>query len=134
MSEAAIEIHSTRAFEDDLARLPEAERARVVEKVNVAASLLKTDRRAFFQRVQRPAVFRVGGAFESSLYVLRPLPRLRVILAADEDPVFGRSILTLLRLVPTESLEKELAKVARRLYRDLGAVARVAGERGNGRR
>ena len=134
MAPNTVEIRSTPDFDADLGVVPEQARRRIEEKVKSAAALLETDRKSFFARAQRPVVFRVGSGFESSLYVLRPVPRMRVIIAVDEDPLFGQFILTLLRAVPAESFEKEVGKVARRLYADMGGLKRVGAGHRNGKK
>ena len=57
--------------------------------------------------------------YESSLYTLRVSQKLRVVLAVDEDPIFGQAIFTLFRAIQHDELDRAYKAVAESLYQDL---------------
>ena len=57
--------------------------------------------------------------YESSLYVLKVLEKLSVILTIDEDPIFDQFIVTLFRAVKQDKLNRAYQSVAELLYQEL---------------
>ncbi|MEH2459830.1 hypothetical protein [Nostoc sp.] len=88
-------IESTRRFEKDLAKLSEDEKATVIQKINDRASLFPTQKADVYRKLRRLPLLSDINGYESSLYTLRVSQKLRVILAVDEDPIFGQVIFTL---------------------------------------
>ena len=86
-----LQFGSTRDFEQDIEALSAGERSRVVARINACAE----ERSLLFQ----PYALALPDKLESSLHVLKATMRHRVILAIDEDPVFGKKIVTLFRVV-----------------------------------
>lgn len=78
--------------------------------------MLQGDRRAFFATVQRPHSVTPKDGFTSSLYSLRAGRGTRVIMAVDDDPVFGQTMITLFQVVPHGELELSFHSIARMLY------------------
>ncbi|MEH2371129.1 hypothetical protein [Nostoc sp.] len=112
-------IESTRSFEKDLGRLSEDEKAAAIKKINDCASLFPTQKADIYRKLRRlPLPSDING-YESSLYTLRVSQKLRVILAVDEDPIFGQVIFTLFRVVKHDELEKAYKGVAETLYQEL---------------
>lgn len=109
-------VQRTDAFTKDLERLAHADQARIEASVARLAPLFVSDKPSFYQRVNRPQTPILRGGFQSSLYVTRAGPKLRVILAADEDPLFGRSIITLIAVAPHEDLRRMYERAAKWLY------------------
>jgi hypothetical protein len=68
--------------------------------------------------VQRPIPVQPKGGFTSSLYSLRAGRDVRIIMAVDDDPIFGQTMVTLFRVVPHAELERSFRSIARMLYRD----------------
>lgn len=114
-----IVIESTRDFEQDLAKLSEAEKAAAIEKINDCASLFPTQKANFYRKLHPLRLPLNLNGYESSLYALRISRTLRVILAVDEDPIFEQVIFTLFRAVKQDELERAYQSVAESLYQDL---------------
>jgi mRNA-degrading endonuclease RelE of RelBE toxin-antitoxin system len=94
-----IVIESTRRFEKDLDKLGKDEKAIAVKKINDCASLFPTQKIHFYRKLHRLPLLSGLNGYESSLYTLKVSQKLRVILAVDEDPIFGQVIFTLFRVV-----------------------------------
>jgi mRNA-degrading endonuclease RelE of RelBE toxin-antitoxin system len=112
-------IESTRSFEKDLGKLSEDEKAAVVKKINDCASLFPTQKADIYRKLRRLPLPSDLNGYESSLYTLRVSQKLRVILAVDEDPIFGQVIFTLFRAVNQGDLDKAYKSVAESLYQEL---------------
>ncbi|WDD36642.1 hypothetical protein PQG02_36645 (plasmid) [Nostoc sp. UHCC 0926] len=112
-------IESTRRFEKDLAKLSEDEKATAIQKINDCASLFPTQKADVYRKLRRLPLLSYLNGYESSLYTLRISQKLRVILAVDEDPIFGQVIFTLFRVVKHDDLDKAYKDVAESLYQEL---------------
>jgi hypothetical protein len=112
-------IESTKGFENDLTKLSEDEKAAAIQKINDCASLFPTHKADVYPKLRHlPLPTNLNG-YESSLYTLTVSPTLKVILAVDEDPIFGQVIFTLFRTVKQDELERAYQNVAESLYQDL---------------
>lgn len=112
-------IESTKAFEKDLARLSENEKAVAIQKINDCASLFPTQKANVYRKLRRLPLASALNDYESSLYTLRLSQKLRVILTVDEDPIFGQVIFILFRVVKHDELDKAYKSVADSLYQNL---------------
>lgn len=101
-------IESTRRFEKDVATLSEDAKAEVVQKINDCASLFPNQKANVYRQLRRIPIASNLNGYESSLYILRVCQKLRVILAVDEDPIFGQVIFTLFRVVKHDNLDSTL--------------------------
>jgi len=111
-------IESTTKFEKDLSNLSEDKKAEVITKINYYSNLFTTDKSAVYRRLH---LFRLSynlNGYESSLYSLRVMPKLRVILTVDEDPIFAQTIFTLFRVIPASEIERAYKGVAESLYQE----------------
>ena len=104
-------IESTKEFEKDLAKLSEAEKAAALAKINDCASLFTTQKANFYRKLRRLHLPLNLNGYES-LYALRIYKTLRVILAVDEDPIFGQVIFTLFRS-QTRRTRKSISECSR---------------------
>jgi hypothetical protein len=91
---------------------------KVRQALDLGYAVLRDNRRAFFAKVERPPSVRLKGGFTSSLYALRAGRDVRVIMAVDDDPVFGQTMVTLFRVVPRGELEHGFRSIASTLYRN----------------
>ncbi|MEH1836009.1 MAG: hypothetical protein V7L29_29155 [Nostoc sp.] len=112
-------IESTRRFEKDLAKLSEDNKATAIQKINDCASLFPIQKADVYRKLRRLPLLSYLNGYESSLYTLRISQKLRVILAVDEDPIFGQVIFTLFRVVKHDDLDKAYKDVAESLYQEL---------------
>jgi len=103
-------------FEKDLKRLGPPHHRMIVDKINAICSLLKYEPKVFFQHVYRPLIPHLAKGFKSSMYVLRADRDIRVILTVDEDPIFEQIIVTLMRVVRHNDLDKAFRGIAEALY------------------
>jgi mRNA-degrading endonuclease RelE of RelBE toxin-antitoxin system len=120
-----IEFHGTDTFEEELQKLQPKERAVVISKVNQYCATLDVDPTQFRRHAYRPLKIMLPDDVGSSLYALRVSPDLRVILTVEDDPLFGRTLVTLLRVVRHSALDKVFRGVVEGLYQ---GRARVEGD------
>jgi hypothetical protein len=113
-----IVIRRTALFEKDLKKFSSSEKAKVDQYIQRTAELFANDKEAFYRRVYRPAIPVLKRGFESSLYVIRAGTDIRVILAADDDPLFDQTIVTLLSVTRHDGIGRAFERVARLLYSD----------------
>ena len=111
-----LEFLTTEAFKKDLDQLEEPSRSRVVQSIDHRGQLAISHREDFHKGLMRPGVKKLAGGLDSSLYVMRVGKDLRVILALDDDPIFDRTMVTLLRVVKSDKAEDAYTKTARALY------------------
>jgi hypothetical protein len=71
-------------------------------------SLLPNDRAGFFKHATRPVVPVLRSKLQSSLYSIRAARDIRVLATIDDDPLFDRIIVTLLRVVRKKNIDKVL--------------------------
>lgn len=107
---------STEDFEKDLRSFTDKERARVVAKINLYCSLLPHDKAGFFRHAKRPIAPVLSSQSNSSLYALRVSPGIRVLATIDEDPLFDQYVITLLRVVRHEKLDRVYRGLAESIY------------------
>ncbi len=112
-------IESTRNFEQDLERLSNEEKAITVKKINDCASLFPTQKVDVYRKLRRLSLLSGLNGYESSLYTLKVSQKLRVILAVDEDPIFGQVIFTLFRVVEHDDIDTMYRGIAESLYQDI---------------
>jgi len=109
---------TTAEFRRDRERLSPADQGRVQDSLKRAYAILVENRLAFFSKVYQPLQIQLKGGLGSSLYTLRVDPDIRLILAVDEDPIFGQTLLTLFRIVRHGELGRAYRSIAQLLYRD----------------
>ena len=112
-------IESTKRFEKDIASLSEDDKAAVIKKINDCASLFPTQKADVYRKLRSLPLPSALNGYTSSLYTLKISVKLRVILAVDEDPIFGQVIFTLFRVVKHDELDKAYQGVAESLYQEL---------------
>ena len=107
---------TTAEFRKDWQRLSTPDRKQVRDSLNRTYELLHHDKRSFAARLQRPVVLRLTGGLGASLYSLRAGRDLRIILTIDDDPLFGRTLVTLFRAVRHDDLAGAYRSIAHALY------------------
>ena len=116
-------IESTIAFEHDLGELTSEVTAAVMESINNCVrfppSQNPSQNHLASDRLQRLPLRSELNGYESSLYVLKVLEKLSVILTIDEDPIFDQFIVTLFRAVKQDKLNRAYQSVAESLYQEL---------------
>src|SRR5262249_8438021 len=98
------------------------------EKINQKCQLLLSDRKAFSRGLTQPCPANLANGFKSSLYAFKVSASLRVIFAVDDDPIFGQTLVTLLRVVRQQELSKAYQQTATALYQPEGLLRGQAEE------
>ncbi|HEV2689605.1 MAG TPA: hypothetical protein VGV35_13675 [Bryobacteraceae bacterium] len=114
----AITEQTTPEFRRDLERLSAEEQASVLATLRHSYELLRNNRREFFAKTLRPVPIHLKGGLNSSLYALRVGRDIRLVLAVDDDPVFGQVLVTLFRAVHHNEVDRSYRSVANLLYRN----------------
>ncbi|MCE2888176.1 MAG: hypothetical protein ACK6BS_07460 [Pseudanabaena sp.] len=110
-------IESTSRFEQDLSSMSEGEKDIAIQKINECAALFPEHKINAYRKLSRLPL-NISG-YDSSLYTMRISPESRIILAVDEDPIFGQVILTLFRVANRDDFNKAYQVVVESLYKDL---------------
>ncbi|MGP8246090.1 MAG: hypothetical protein ACLQVN_16420 [Bryobacteraceae bacterium] len=114
----AITEQTTLDYRRDFDRLNADDQARVLLALRRSYELLRARPRSFFSRAQRPLRVHLKGGLSPSLCSLRVGRDIRLIVAVDDDPVFGRTLVTLFRVVRQDEVERSYRSIAHLLYRD----------------
>lgn len=125
-----LQFEITRRFEKDLDRLSIADQARVAAGIDRHAGSFDSEAGHPSGHVYRPREVLLPQGMESTLYVLRATRDIRAILAIDDDPLFDRKLVTLLRAVKRNEIERAYRLIAESLYRHLSVSQK---HRDNGR-
>lgn len=112
-------VESTKGFEEDLSLLDKAARDLVVSEVNAVADFLPIQDSTAIPNIRPPYLSLDLNGYESSLCTLNISHQLNVVLAVDNDPIFGQVILSLFRIVKQEDLAAAYQEIANSLYKDL---------------
>ena len=114
---------STAGFEEDMARLDASERKGVVAAVNERGLLFHSKkRRAFYKGLTQPVKIRLRHDWENGYYLMPVGENLRVMIAAEDDPIFDRTLVTLMRVVPTDDATAVFKDMSQRYYRAEGLL------------
>jgi len=112
-------IESTKYFEQDLDQLSQDNRKAVIQTINNFANLFPENDSSAYKKLHQPSVSLDLNGYDSSLYVLRAVEQLRIILTVDEDPLFDQVILNLFRVVDREDVETSYQDIAKALYQEI---------------
>ena len=112
-------IESTATFEQDLRRLSQDRKDKIISEINdLVGLILDSDFNDFHGLYCIPNILDLG-EYDSSLYVLRVSGELEIVLAIDEDPIFNQTILSLFRLTDSIKITEVYQEIAAHLYQDL---------------
>jgi hypothetical protein len=124
-----LQFEITSRFEKDLASFQKADERRIAASIDKYAGSFDPELGDQSDRIYRPHKVQLPPGMDSTLYVLRATPNIRVILAIDDDPLFDRKLVTLLRVVKHDEMDRAFRSIAESLYQHL----RIAeGRAGNG--
>lgn len=112
-------IESTKSFEKNLDKLSEDDKGMTIKKINDCASLFQNQKSDAYRKLRRIPLLLGVNNYDLSLYTLTVSRKLRVILAVDEDPIFGQVIFTLFRVVKCDELVKAYQSIAESLYQEI---------------
>jgi mRNA-degrading endonuclease RelE of RelBE toxin-antitoxin system len=106
-------FQETKKFEKDLRSFQEKDRKRIIGKINLYCGSGEMN---FRDNSFRPLKVILENNEVSSLYSVRITPEIRVILTYEDDPLFDQTVITLLRVVRRDSLEKAFKGIAESIY------------------
>jgi len=112
-------IESTNAFEKDLDKLSDSDKKVAIQQINAYANLFPKKKDGVYRKLHCLPLPTVLNGYESSLYTLKVSRELRMILAIDEDPIFGQVIFTLFRVIKRDDLDEAHKSVSESLYQEL---------------
>lgn len=116
------EFDITRRFEKDLKHFSKENKNRITDSINEYAPVFDTEQGDATHHIYQPCKIQLPEGLDSSLYVLRVTPQIRVLLTIEEDPLFDRKLVTLIRVVNHDKLDNAFNAVAESLYQSLYAV------------
>lgn len=114
-----LQFDITRRFEKDLKRLTPKDQDRVAASIDKYASIFDIERGDPTRHIYQPHRILLPEGLDSSLYVLRATDQIRVILTIEDDPLFGRKVVTLIRVVKHDDLDRAFNSIAESLYQHL---------------
>jgi hypothetical protein len=109
-------FESTEEFEADLRTYSQAEHDIIVQQLHEYSCLLLQDKGYEKRRLHQFCQFDLLGDYASSLYSFIVNYYLRVILTIDDDPIFGRTIITLFRVVDSQFVAQVYQQVGESIY------------------
>jgi len=114
------EVEASAEYKRDLERLPRLERSNFTRRLGQLIHTFKNDRKAFFTHTYRPVKPHLPGNFTSTVWVLRVSPKVRVLFADDEDPLFETLKFSLLRIFDHDLRNGDFLKAAEDFHRSNG--------------
>jgi hypothetical protein len=111
------ELDTTEEYRRDLERLAPKEQSDVTRKLRSLIQIFKKDRRAFFTHCYRPIKPHLPGNLTSTVWVLRVTPKIQVLFAYDEDPLFDALKFSLLRIFNHHLHNGDFLEAAAQFYR-----------------
>ena len=111
------ELDTTADYRRELEELAPKERSDVIRKLGSLIQIFKKDRRAFFTHCYRPIKPHLPGNLTSTVWVLRVTPKIQVLFAYDEDPLFDALKFSLLRIFNHHLRNGDFLEAAAQFYR-----------------
>jgi hypothetical protein len=111
------ELDTTAEYRRDLETLRPQEQSDVTRKLAKLIQTFKRDRRAFFTHCYRPVKPHLPGNLTSTVWVLRVTPKIQILFAYDEDPLFDTLKFSLLRIFNHHLRNGDFLGAAAQFYR-----------------
>jgi hypothetical protein len=111
------ELDTTAEYRQDLETLRAQEQSDVTRKLAKLIQMFKRDRRAFFTHCYRPVKPHLPGNLTSTVWVLRVTPKIQILFAYDEDPLFDTLRFSLLRIFNHHLRNGDFLGAAAQFYR-----------------
>jgi hypothetical protein len=112
-------IESTASFENDITHLTADDQAIVTQQINELAILFPRNPADVYSKLRQPPAKSSFDEYESSLYILSISAKNNLVLAIDEDPIFGQVVFTLFRVFPSTEVDRVYHAVSESLYQDM---------------
>ncbi|MBS1503356.1 MAG: hypothetical protein JST32_14905 [Bacteroidetes bacterium] len=106
-----VRIDIDQKFERDIRKLTPSDNKVVENKINHLIGLIRADQK-LSNHLSKIHKYKIGEDFDGSLFSFRVNKGLRILLTSEEDPIFNEHILTLLRIVKVDELEKTFKSLA----------------------
>lgn len=117
-----ISIQRQRKFAAELSRQEPEDRRRIEAAIAKLTASAAGDRGALTKELRHTQRVRLPDKLDSTLHVARVGRNLRMLFALDDDPLFHRTVVTLLRLVKPEDVDQAFRQAAKTLYVDFDYV------------
>lgn len=117
-----IEFGITENFNDDINHLPQDERDKITDQINLVSASLLNGKSAFLENASIPYIFNLKGGLESSLFLINAGTDKSIVAAVDEDPIFDKLSLTLFRLVDKNNAPLIYKEVGEDIYKKIGIL------------
>jgi len=111
------ELDTTPDYRRELEKLAPKERSDLTRKLGSLIQTFKKDRPAFFTHCYRPVKPHLPGNLTSTVWVLRVTPKIQVLFAYDEDPLFDTLKFSLLRIFNHHLRNGDFLEAAAQFYR-----------------
>jgi len=111
------ELDTTAEYRRDLETLRPQEQSEVTRKLAKLIQMFKKDRRVFFTHCYRPVKPHLPGNLTSTVWVLRVTPKIQILFAYDEDPLFDTLKFSLLRIFNHHLRNGDFLGAAAQFYR-----------------
>jgi mRNA-degrading endonuclease RelE of RelBE toxin-antitoxin system len=121
------EFDITRHFEKDLKHFSKENQHRIADSINEYTPVFDTEQGDSTQHIYQPCKVQLSEGLDSSLYVLRVNPKIRVLLTIEDDPLFDRKLVTLIRVVNHDKLDNAFNAIVDALYKNLQFAEKVSG-------
>ena len=112
-------FRSTEDFEQDLQGFDEAARRQITERVNQVAQDFIHDQSAFAVYANQPRCIELNHDYDSSLYVVKTEPDVRILMTIDDDTIFEQVIVTLMRVVQKSQALQVYTSLIKSLFKSL---------------
>ena len=107
---------STKRFEKDLSSLGAEEKNRAVKAINRLGEETLLNEGSHKLKLVKPLSVELAEDLDSTLYVYRATPRIRIVLTVDNDPLFDEVVVTLLRAVTCDKMHQAFRSMAESIY------------------
>lgn len=115
-----LQFDITSCFEKDLGHLSTRDQNHVAASINKYAATFDVEKGDPTRHIYQPLhKILLPEGLDSSLYVLRATQQIRVIMTVEDDPLFGRQLVTLIRVVKRDELDRAFNSIAESLYHHL---------------
>jgi hypothetical protein len=113
------EFDITRHFENDLALFSKENQTIVADSINQYAPVFDIEQGDPTHHIYQPCKIQLPEGLDSSLYVLQATNQISVLLTIEDDPLFDRKLITLIRVIKQDELDYTFNSVAKSLYQNL---------------
>ncbi|ERT05941.1 hypothetical protein M595_4074 [Lyngbya aestuarii BL J] len=114
-----IVVESTEAFKQDLTAFSESEQSVILEQIQQGIPLCFEDQTFKKRRLHQFYTFNLPHGSGSSLYSFIVNYRIRVVLTWDDDPIFERTLITLFRVVESQTIAEVYQQVGEQIYQPI---------------